>query len=80
MIKLKYRIQNEQNSSYTDIIVYMAIVQDSMKAQENINLSIQKYQIYKNNLSWQSFAHKPVFLKSASSPGCLTNLQASSPE
>lgn len=51
MIKLKYRIQNEQNSSYTDIIVYMAIVQDSMKAQENINLSIQKYQIYKNNLS-----------------------------
>lgn len=50
MIKLKYRIQNEQNSSYTDTIVYMATVQDSMKARENINLSIQKYEIYKNNL------------------------------
>lgn len=80
MIKFECRIQNEQKSSYTDKTVYMVTAQDSVKAQENINLSIRKYEIYENNLSWQFFAHVPMFLESTSSPGCLTNLQASSPE
>lgn len=51
MIKFECRIQNEQKSSYTDKTVYMVTAQDSVKAQENINLSIRKYEIYENNLS-----------------------------